>query len=82
MSYLNKIVAGNSQNISLVLADDSGIGCYYYVYVKPSKINAFRQLGKGKADLAQYGDIIESGYGVPTQAVIDKMAKEYNFIVE
>lgn len=54
---------------------------WYYVQVDKFKISLFqREISKGKINLQEYGEILESGFGkVPPDSIKKKMKDEYNF---
>ena len=64
----------------LVNGTHKSIKAWWFVLVKPMKINSFKlALGSDSIDLSEYGDIIECGYGdAPSQSDID-FVKEKGF---
>lgn len=65
------------------LNTDTGKEEYVFVLIAVDKLPQLEQVTKSNKpyELAEYGIIIESGTGVPPQALIDRMKLEYNFEV-
>lgn len=57
---------------------------WYYVKVEPFKESMFqREISKGKINLREYGEVIESGFGTkPPERIKNKMKEEYNFTTD
>ena len=71
-----------SKRIFLVRGEDSGIACWHYVLVEDNEhtIHKFKEhVVSGKVDLADYGQVLESGWGDdPPIRVKERINKKYN----
>jgi hypothetical protein len=81
MSYVTLANKRHQNNIFFISGlTDIGIDCYYYVQVEPTKIRKFEAINPGDpVNLDEFGSVLQKGYGEPTEAVKEKMKKEYNF---
>lgn len=60
--------------------DANGLPAYYFLQVDPLKQKALEKaIHSGDFDLAQYGKIVRSGYGQPTNEDKRVMKEEYNY---
>lgn len=82
-SFTDLVKTTRSGNIFLVSGgkDKFERDAWYYVKVEPFKISLFqRDISKGKINLSEYGEILESGFGkTPPDDIKKKMKDEYNF---
>ena len=73
MSFVAKVFSEKSNLLWLVRGDHKSRKAWWFVFVKPFKLNSFKAaLGSDSMLLTEYGDIIECGYGEnPTSADIE-----------
>lgn len=71
----------NAGNIwQLQATDVNGLPAYYFIAVKPEKKKIFETaITAGNIDLAAYGEILLSGYGVPGAMQKDFMLDHFDF---
>ena len=71
----------SQSQVFFVTANADGRNCYYYVAVHGRMIEEFtRQLPEKNLNLASFGNIIESGWGMPTLTVQAYMKEKYGVI--
>lgn len=80
MSFQQKIIGSKNDDIFLVISNDRELPCYHYVRVDKKKLPHFKSLTGNKVELTDFGEILESGYGAPNDAIRKKMEKKYGFI--
>ena len=84
-SFASLVSTSRNSNIFLVSGgkDKFERDAWYYVKVEPFKTSLFqRDISKGKINLTEYGEILESGFGkTPPDNIKQKMKDEYNFEV-
>ena len=80
-SFVSKIIQSNAHHLRCVIADDeTGRKAYYYILVDAPKIVAYNKaMETGTLDLADYGKIIESGYGEPPEHIKKHMLETYGY---
>ena len=79
--FLSKIISSNGDRLFYIKATaNNGLPAWYFVFVRPAKLAAFQRLTKSDVyDIADYGDVIKSGYGRQApKEVICLMNTEYN----
>jgi hypothetical protein len=82
MSFVNKVISSQGDYFYKVNATDAtGRRAYYYIIVDKLKLRQFLALkSDGRYDLAEYGNIIASGYGEEPPEITKKLLKEkYGF---
>lgn len=82
MSFLDKIKGSDSANIFLVRGrDDTTLPCYFYIEVDKTKRPLFEKFKKGQqVNLEEFGKVLESGYGEPSEEIKERMKEEYNYV--
>ena len=81
MGFLDKIKGSDANNIFLVYGtDDRSLRCFFYIQVDKTKRPLFDKYQKGQQiDLDDFGVILESGYGEPSDDIKTKMKEDYNY---
>lgn len=81
LSRSEKLIAEKTVCILLVRGESpEGESIYAYVAVRADKLEAFMEAQKsGMFYPEEYGVIVESGVGEPTDEIREKMEKEYGF---
>jgi hypothetical protein len=80
-NHTKKHFSDNHGQIHLLKAKDkNGERCFFYVFIDKDKVDKFRKIPKKtKLDLLDYGKVVESGFGEPSEEIKKKMKEEYNF---
>jgi hypothetical protein len=81
LSRTEKLIAEKTVCILLVRGESpDGEGIYAYVAVRADKLEAFMEAQKsGMFYPEDYGVIVESGVGEPTDEIREKMERDYGF---
>ncbi len=76
--YQSKIVSSGAAGlIYFITATANGKPAWYYLQVAEPKLREFqKQLETGRLDLARYGKILYSGWGVTAPDVIETLVRE------
>lgn len=86
MSFVAKYIkSSNNNGLHLVLTKTKdGVDAWWYILVDAPKLKAFlKAMEKGNVDLADFGQIIHSGYGAtPPSTIKREMAEKYGFVEE
>ena len=79
MSFLEKIKTSKGHLVYLVRGKDKGLPCWHYVLIDQFKLPIFKEdLKKPTIDVADYGEVLESGWGEnPPEDVVDRIKKKY-----
>ena len=80
MSFLEKIKSSRSELLYLVRGKDKGEKCWHYVMVDKFKLPLFKEkLKTGSLDVADFGQILQSGWGEnPPEDIVAKIKAEYS----
>ena len=80
MSHAEKMKRRRSQNVFLVRGKDRGRAAWHYVLVDNQKREMFLAATKsGSLDVADYGEVLESGWGEdPPERVVKRIEEEFN----
>lgn len=78
-NFASKITNSRGELLYLVRGDDAGRALWHYIIVDKTKLPLFKQkIGSGQINLAQYGQIIESGWGIdPDAEIAAKITAQY-----
>lgn len=70
----------SSELVYLVRGKDNGIDAWHYVFVAKNKLPLFlKKVDSGSIDVAEYGNVLYSGWGQdPSQDIIDKVKEQYD----
>ncbi len=81
MNYMKSFLKKEARQIYLYQVKDSeDRDCYFYIFVKKSKLEEVKKITPDKViNLSEYGNIIESGFGKPSEEIRKKMKEEYNY---
>ena len=80
MSRAEQVRRKRSQNVFLVRGKDRGRPAWHYVLVDNNKRELFLAATRsGALDVADYGEILESGWGEdPPESVVKRVTDEFN----
>lgn len=80
MSQTEKLRRKRSQNVFLVRGKDRGRAAWHYVLVDNNKRELFLAATRsGSLDVADYGEVLESGWGEdPPESVVKRIEEEFN----
>ena len=78
-----KLTSPPKQSVAVVIVrgtNPDGVGIYAYVAVRTDKLDAFMEAQKHSTFFPdEYGIVIESGEGEPSEEVKERMTREYGF---
>ena len=80
LSCADRVRRGRSQNVFLVRGKDRGRAAWHYVLVDNNKRELFlAATKKGSLDIADYGEVLQSGWGQdPPENIVKKIEDEFN----
>ena len=80
-NYTQKLIAERGGNIRFIRASENGQPCWFYLKLDPTKISEYEQKLKiGNMNISDYGEIIESDWGIyPAKTIIDSIFEKYGF---
>ncbi len=79
-SFASRIRRERPENIYLVRGKSDGRAAWHYVLVEPHKKHAFlRSIESGSLDVADYGDVLCSGWGTDPPAHVVRQIEHGEF---
>lgn len=80
MSFLEKVKGSKGHLVYLVRGKDKGKACWHYVLIDNLKLAIFKEdLKKPMIDVADYGQVIESGWGEdPPEDIVKKIKDQFS----
>ncbi len=82
--WSKKLVAENNRLYGLWQVLEDGRRAWYYILIDPVKESRFLRAMKNKETftLTEYGEIVDSGFGYPSESVKQRMRDEYKANIE
>jgi len=80
MSFLEKVKSSRHELLYLVRGKDKGKPCWHYIMVDKHKLPMFKIRVKSDfIDLDEYGEVLESGWGIdPPEDVAKRIKEQYS----
>lgn len=80
MSFLEKVQTSRSDMLYLVRGKADGIPCWHYILVDKQKLPMFKiRVKTNQIELADYGQILESGWGEnPSEEIQAKIKQQFS----
>lgn len=82
MQYAARLLAQHGGEIRLIQGDEQGRPCWFYLQIEPDAFIAYKTaIRTGFARLAEYGEILASGWGTtPPDAIMMRMRAKHGFV--